>query len=107
MPRVWWTRFEQRLVPTALLPAGNREGIRPMTTVAAALADPTHVPDGEHVKRNEKIRVHSAASDVRTTRTTGNLSWHGNALLNFSLTGDIEIGSTANFPSVQQTGAEL
>ena len=78
-----------------------------MTTIMPAVADPIHFPEGEHAKRDDKIRTHSAASDVRVMRTICNSPRRGKALRNFSLASGIEIGSIANILSVQQTEGEL
>ncbi len=78
-----------------------------MTTIMPAVADPIHFPEGGHAKRDDKIRVHSAASGVWIMRTRCDSPWRGNALRNFSFASGIEIGSIANIPSVQQTEDEL
>ena|SRR5258708_38291542 len=98
---------EQCLVHAPLLSPGNNEGIRAMTTIMRAAADPIDFPEGEQVKRDDKIRVYSASSHVRIVRAMCNSPWRGNAFRNFRFEGGIEIGSIANIPSAQQTEDEL
>ncbi len=98
---------EQCLVPARLLSPGDKERIRTMTTIMPAVVDPIHFPEGGHAKRDDKTRVHSAASDVRTIRTMCSVSSHGNALGNFGFASGIEIVSIGKIPSVQQTEDEL
>jgi hypothetical protein len=98
---------EQCLVPAPLLSPGDEEGIRTMTTIMPAVAELIHFPEGGHAKRDDKIRVHSAASEVRIMWTLCNLAWRGKALRNFSFASGIEIDSIAQIQSVQQAQDEL
>src|SRR5258708_8442090 len=94
---------EQCLVSAPLLSRGDKERIRTMTTIMPAVVDPIHFPEGGHAKRDDKFRVHSAASGVRAIRTMCSVSLHGNALRKFSFASGIEIVLIGKIPSVQQT----